>query len=166
MAVQAPRLASPTTTPPVVSLRQNFALDTIGVRTEQDPAAALDTLIRRGIRLVITDRPAADVLKLADAGAPHGVTVFNVGAPDNSIRESDCRANLIHTAPSNAMLADALAQYLVWKRWSRWLLAYGTQPDDLLLADAYRRAAKTSVRASLPSGNTRPRQGRAKPIPA
>lgn len=124
-------------------LGQNFALDTIEVRTEQDPAAALDTLIRRGIRLVITDRPAADVLKLADAGAPHGVTVFNVGAPDNSIRESDCRANLIHTAPSNAMLADALAQYLVWKRWSRWLLAYGTQPDDLLLADAYRRAAKT-----------------------
>ena len=124
-------------------LGQNFALDTIEVRTEQDPAAALDTLIRRGIRLVITDRPAADVLKLADAGAPHGVTVFNVGAPDDSIRESDCRANLIHTAPSNAMLADALAQYLVWKRWSRWLLAYGTQPDDLLLADAYRRAAKT-----------------------
>ena len=30
----------------------------------------------------------------------------------------------------------------IWKRWSRWFLAYGTQPDDLLLADAYRRAAK------------------------
>jgi ABC transporter substrate binding protein (PQQ-dependent alcohol dehydrogenase system) len=40
------------------------------------------------------------------------------------------------------MFADALAQYLVWKKWTRWLLAYGSHPGDLLLADAYRRAAK------------------------
>jgi ABC transporter substrate binding protein (PQQ-dependent alcohol dehydrogenase system) len=124
-------------------LQQNFALRAVEVRTGQDPVAALNTLIGDGIRLVVTDRPAADVVKLADAGAPHGVTVFNAGAPDDSIREQNCRANLIHTAPSNAMLADALAQYLIWKRWSRWVLASGTQPDDLLLADAYRRAAKT-----------------------
>jgi ABC transporter substrate binding protein (PQQ-dependent alcohol dehydrogenase system) len=123
-------------------LQQNFTLETVEVRTDENPVSALNTLIGKGIRLVITDRPAPDVLKLADAGAPHGVTIFNAGAPDDSIREADCRANLIHTAPSNAMLADALAQYLIWKRWPRWFLAYGTQPDDLLLADAYRRAAK------------------------
>ena len=123
-------------------LHQNFALETIEVRTEQDPVAALNTLIGKGIRLVVTDRPAPDVLKLADASAPHGVTIFNAGAPDDSIREENCRANLVHTAPSNAMLADALAQYLIWKRWPRWFLAYGEGPDDLLLADAYRRAAK------------------------
>jgi ABC transporter substrate binding protein (PQQ-dependent alcohol dehydrogenase system) len=40
------------------------------------------------------------------------------------------------------MLADAIAQYLVWKKWSRWLLAYGSHPEDALLADAYRRSAK------------------------
>jgi ABC transporter substrate binding protein (PQQ-dependent alcohol dehydrogenase system) len=123
-------------------MQQNFALEAVEVRTEENPVAALNTLIGKGIRLVITDRPAPDVLKLADAGASHGVTIFNAGAPDDSIREQDCRANLIHTAPSNAMLADALAQYLIWKRWPRWFLAYGSQPDDLLLADAYRHAAK------------------------
>ena len=123
-------------------LHQTFALDNVEVRSNDDPVAALDTLVAKGIRLVITDRPAADVLRLADAGAPHGVTIFNAGAPDDAIREADCRANLIHTAPSNAMLADALAQYLIWKRWPRWFLAYGEAPDDLLLADAYRRAAK------------------------
>jgi len=123
-------------------LQQNFVLETISVRTEQDPVAALNTLIGKGIRLVVTDRPASDVLRLADAGAPHGVTIFNAGAPDDAIREANCRPNVIHTAPSNAMLADALAQYLIWKRWPRWLLAYGEAPDDLLLAEAYRRAAK------------------------
>ena len=140
-------------------LQQNFDLQSVETRTEQDPVAALDTLIGRGVRLVVTDRPAADVLKLADAGASHGVTIFNAGAPDDSIREEDCRANLVHTAPSNAMLADALAQYLVWKRWSRWLLAYGTQPDDLLLADAYRRAAK-DLRCPHRCGTPIQRRGR------
>ena len=123
-------------------LTQSFTLEVTEVSAEDDPVAALSQLVARGIRLVITDRPAPDVLKLADAGASHGITIFNVGAPDDALREENCRANIVHTAPSNAMLADALAQYLIWKRWPRWFLAYGTEPDDLLLADAYRRAAK------------------------
>ena len=123
-------------------LQQNFVLQTVEVATGQDPVPALQSLLAKGIRLVVTDLPAAGVLRMADAGASHGVVVFNAGAPDDALREQACRANLIHTAPSNTMLADALAQYLIWKRWSRWFLVYGTEPDDLLLADAYRNAAK------------------------
>ncbi|MGH7042630.1 MAG: ABC transporter substrate-binding protein [Acetobacteraceae bacterium] len=123
-------------------LGQGFALATEQTRTADDPVPALQRLIAQGIRLVLTDRPATDVLKLADAAAPHGVTIFNVGAAEDRLREADCRGNVIHVAPSYTMLADALAQYLVWKRWHRWFLAYGTQPRDLLLAAAYRRAAK------------------------
>jgi ABC transporter substrate binding protein (PQQ-dependent alcohol dehydrogenase system) len=39
------------------------------------------------------------------------------------------------------MLADALAQYLVWKQWKRWLLVVGSHEKDKLFADALRRAA-------------------------
>ena len=39
------------------------------------------------------------------------------------------------------MLADALAQYLVWKQWKRWLLVVGSHDNDKLYADALRRAA-------------------------
>jgi ABC transporter substrate binding protein (PQQ-dependent alcohol dehydrogenase system) len=39
------------------------------------------------------------------------------------------------------MLADALAQYLVWKQWKRWLLVSGSHDNDKLYADALRRAA-------------------------
>jgi len=123
-------------------LQQNFVLQTVEVASGQDPVPALQSLLAKGIRLVVTDLPAAGVLPMADAGAPHGVVLFNAEAPDDALREQACRANLIHTAPSNTMLADALAQYLIWKRWSRWFLVYGTEPDDLLLADAYRNAAK------------------------
>ncbi len=48
---------------------------------------------------------------------------------------------MIHVAPSHAMLADALGEYLVWKKWTRWLVAYGSHPNDALLRDAYRRSA-------------------------
>ena len=39
------------------------------------------------------------------------------------------------------MLADALAQYLVWKQWKRWLIVVGSHPEDRLYAEALRRAA-------------------------
>jgi ABC transporter substrate binding protein (PQQ-dependent alcohol dehydrogenase system) len=65
-----------------------------------------------------------------------------VGAIDDRLREEDCRGNVIHTAPTRSMLADALAQYLVWKQWRRWFLISGSHPEDKLYADALRRAAK------------------------
>jgi ABC transporter substrate binding protein (PQQ-dependent alcohol dehydrogenase system) len=121
---------------------QQFELADTAVREGDDPVAALSALGQRGITLILTDFPADAVLRLAAAGRTKGVTLFNIKAPDDALRQQDCRDNLIHVAPSRAMLADALAQYLVWKKWLRWVLAYGSHPQDILLADAYRRAAK------------------------
>ena len=50
--------------------------------------------------------------------------------------------NVFHIVPSYAMRADALAQYLIWKRWSRWFLIKGTAADDEAYAAAVKRAAK------------------------
>ena len=50
-------------------------------------------------------------------------------------------ATSIHAAPTRSMLADGLAQYLVWKKWVRWLLVVGSHSKDKLYADALRRAA-------------------------
>src|SRR5207245_5391698 len=77
-----------------------------------------------------------------DAEAPRRRLFFNVGAIDDRLREEDCRANVIHTAPTRSMLADALAQYLVWKQWRRWLLVVGSHAEDKLYGDALRRSAK------------------------
>jgi len=68
--------------------------------------------------------------------------LFNASATDDRLREEDCRANVIHTAPTRSMLADGLAQYLAWKQWRRWLLVVGSHPADKLYADALRRAAR------------------------
>jgi ABC transporter substrate binding protein (PQQ-dependent alcohol dehydrogenase system) len=121
---------------------QDFELVDVPVRKGGDLAAALDGLAAKGVKLVMTDLPADGVLTLADDGRAHGMTIFNLAAPDDSLRQQDCRGNLIHVTPSRSMLADAVAQYLVWKKWTRWFLVYGSHPGDKLLADAYRRSAK------------------------
>ena len=38
------------------------------------------------------------------------------------------------------MLADALAQYLIWKQWRKWFFVVGSHPEDRLWADALKRS--------------------------
>jgi ABC transporter substrate binding protein (PQQ-dependent alcohol dehydrogenase system) len=123
-------------------LDQRFALDEVRLKDSDDPAAAALALAERGVSLVVLDMTPDAMLAAANAGRARGITYFNAGATDDRLREEDCRPNVIHVAPTRSMLADGLAQYLVWKQWRRWLLVYGSHPADKLYADALRRAAK------------------------
>jgi ABC transporter substrate binding protein (PQQ-dependent alcohol dehydrogenase system) len=122
-------------------LGQHFSLEERALKGSDDAAAAASDLLGHGIGLLIADLPAADLLKVADAGRDRGLVVFNAGATDDALREQDCRADVVHVAPTRSMLADALAQYLVWKQWRHWLMIVGSHPKDQLFADALRRAA-------------------------
>ncbi|KJC40798.1 branched-chain amino acid ABC transporter substrate-binding protein [Bradyrhizobium sp. LTSP885] len=121
-------------------LNQRFILDEIRVKDSDDVAKAATDLAGH-VDYIITDLPADALLKVADALRDRGTVLLNVGAIDDRLREQDCRANVIHVAPTRTMLADALAQYLVWKQWKRWLLVSGSHDQDKLYADALRRAA-------------------------
>jgi ABC transporter substrate binding protein (PQQ-dependent alcohol dehydrogenase system) len=123
-------------------INQQFELTDVPLRSLDDAVSALGKLTEQGIALVLTNIPAESLLALAAAAKGNNQTLFNLAAPDDALRQESCRANMIHVAPSRAMLADALAQYLVWKKWTRWVLAFGSHPEDGLLADAYRRSAK------------------------
>ena len=122
-------------------LNQHFTLEQVRIKEGDDPVAAVSQLADRGISFFIVDLPADALLKVADAGRPRGLVFFNAGAIDDRLREEDCRPNVIHAAPTRSMLADGLAQYLVAKRWTRWLLVAGSHEPDKLYADALRRAA-------------------------
>ena len=119
-------------------LNQQFSLEDVPLAGGANAIA----LAERGVSLVVADLPPDELLNAADAGAPRKVLFFNVGASDDRLREEDCRANVVHTAPTRSMLADALAQYLVWKQWRRWLLVVGSHAEDKLYGDALRRSAK------------------------
>ena len=121
-------------------LNQRFALQEVRLKEGEDAAqAAVELAHRNGF--IIADLPADALLKVADALRERGTVLFNAGSTDDRLREQDCRANVIHVAPTRSMLADALAQYLAWKQWKRWLLVVGSHDQDKLYADALRRAA-------------------------
>src|SRR3954449_11985083 len=122
-------------------LNQHFTLEEVRLREGDDAAKAALALTDRKIGFIIADLPADALLKAADAVRDRATVLFNAGSIDDRFREEDCRANMIHTAPTRSMLADGLAQYLVWKQWKRWLLVAGSHDDDRLFAEALRRAA-------------------------
>ena len=122
-------------------LNQRFVMEEARVKDGADPTDTILRLADHGISFFIVDLSADMLLKAAEAGRGRGLVFFNAGAIDDRLREEDCRADVIHTAPTRSMLADGLAQYLVFKRWLRWLLVVGSHETDKLFADAIRRSA-------------------------
>ena len=121
-------------------LNQHFALNEVRLKEGDDVAAAANSLADHD-SFIIADLPADELLKVADTLRDRNTVLFDAGSNDDRLREQDCRANVVHVAPTRSMLADALAQYLVWKQWKRWLLVVGSHDKDKLYADALRRAA-------------------------
>lgn len=122
-------------------LGHTYETMTVAVPPEEADAA-LDAILADGIRFIILMADDADLARLADRAAQDGAVVFNAQAEGVALRDNECRANVLHVAPSRAMRADAVAQFALWKRWPRWFLIHGSNPEDQALADAYRRAAK------------------------
>ncbi len=123
-------------------MNQEFKLEPI---EESDPAKLIADVVQRvdaGAHFVLVDATPDTLLKLADALKGKEALLINYSAPDDSLREENCRPQVLHTAPTRTMLTDALAQYLVWKKWPRWLLVSGPTEKDKLYADALKRAAK------------------------
>ena len=121
-------------------LNQHFTLDEVRLKEGDDVVKAATTLAEHD-GFIILDLPADELLKVADTLRDRGTVLFDAGSIDDRLREQDCRANVVHVAPTRSMLADGLAQYLVWKQWRRWLLVAGSHDNDKLYADALRRAA-------------------------
>jgi ABC transporter substrate binding protein (PQQ-dependent alcohol dehydrogenase system) len=101
--------------------------------------AAVD---RHGLRFFVLDLPAPAIVHLSAALRGRPALLFNATTPDDALRGEHCAANLVHTGPSRAMTADALAQYITAHHWHDVLLLEGAQPEDRDTADAFVRAAE------------------------
>ena len=120
---------------------QSFTLTEAIVPEDRDVAVGFRELAAKGIRLVVTDLAAPELLSVAGMPEATGITFFNAGTADDRLRGEDCRANILHLLPSRAMLADALVQYLVVKRWQGLLLVVGRGGGDREFADDIRHGA-------------------------
>ena len=90
-------------------LNQHFTLTELRLKEGDDVTAAANKLADQDSTIVL-DLPADEVLKVADTLRDRGTVLFDAGSIDDRLREQDCRANVVHVAPTRSMLADALAQ--------------------------------------------------------
>lgn len=111
------------------------------VASASDLASSLQKLKDDKVAFWVLDVPAALVPQVMQAAGTAAV-VFNASAPADALRGAQCAAQLFHTYPSNAMLADALAQYLAARSWRNALVLQGPAEADQALGDAWARASK------------------------
>jgi len=119
-----------------------YVLDETMVPEDGDVVAAAKKLLAAGEHLIIADLKAPDLLAVADLPEAKNAIILNIRARDDVLRQTQCRVDVFHLMPSDAMLTDALAQYLVWKKWTRWFLVRGQHPADVEYANDITRSAK------------------------
>ena len=118
-----------------------YGLDVETVSSPEEAVDALKKLYESGHNYIVVDASAPTLLKLSDWAADKDILLFNIRAEDVSLRQEDCRANVMHVVPDRYMLADALAQYLVKMGWTDWLVVHGSTEADKAYRDAVLRAA-------------------------
>lgn len=126
-------------------------LETVEVRSAAEAKAAAQKLEKAGAAALLADLPG-DALLAAGEGAGK-LAVFNLGNADDALRQQQCRGNILHTLPSERMRSDALAQYLMSRRWSRVLVLHGPRPEDALRLASVQLSIK---RLGLKTVDTRP----------
>ncbi|HZJ12931.1 MAG TPA: ABC transporter substrate-binding protein [Methyloceanibacter sp.] len=119
----------------------DYSLDVSTVASAEKAVEALKKFYESGHHYIVVDASADTLLKLSDWAKDKDILLFNISATDVSLRQENCRINVMHIVPDRYMLADALAQYLVTMKWTNWLLVHGSTPADLAYADAIKRAA-------------------------
>lgn len=141
----------------------DFALQAAGVEIVVEPREVADLDAARqavaafaaaGAPALIVDLPpdwlAALATTPAGASAP---LLFNVSASDDELRGKACHPRVFHTAPSERMLTDAVAQYLAVRKWRQLLVLQGPTEADARLGRAFAQSAR---KFALKIGATRP----------
>lgn len=122
-------------------LGQSYQLDEAVAASGDDIVPVAKALLGK-TQLIVADLEPEDLLRVADLEEAKDAIIVNARASDDDLRGKDCRHNVFHVAPSWSMRADALGQYMAWKRWNSWFLLRGNGKDDLNYAAAMKRAAK------------------------
>ncbi|MEY9558648.1 ABC transporter substrate-binding protein [Sinorhizobium fredii] len=121
-------------------LGHHYTLKVISVAPGGDLVAAAKAVLAASSVLLV-DAPAESILTVADLPEAAGALIFNVASGERRLRDADCRANLLHSIPEDAMRADALMEMLRARRWTRTAMIVGPRPEDEAYAATLRAAA-------------------------
>jgi len=120
---------------------QEYLLKKMIVPLGGDVLSAYKKVLEQENTLIVVNLPAEQLTKIIGLSQGNPL-LFDVATRDDLLRQKRCQKNVFHLLPSRAMRADALAQYMLKKRWRQWFLVVGPEKQDQLFAAAIKRAAK------------------------
>jgi ABC transporter substrate binding protein (PQQ-dependent alcohol dehydrogenase system) len=120
-----------------------FTKDKFALKTMNAPIGShLVDLVQGDLPdVIVLNAPEEELLRIANAPHLKDKIIFNIAARDEDLREEQCRSNVLHIIPSRSMLTDALAQFLVVKKWVNVLMVTGPKAGDVAYADAFKNSA-------------------------
>ena len=121
--------------------QQSYSLKQAIVPLGGDVNQVFTELLKEGFQLFIVNLPAAQLVELQPLNNSQAL-LFDISTRTDAFRKNQCLDDVLHLLPSRAMRADALAQYMLKRRWQRWFLVVGNTPEDALYAQAIKRSAK------------------------
>jgi ABC transporter substrate binding protein (PQQ-dependent alcohol dehydrogenase system) len=89
---------------------------------------------------------------VADLPEATNSILVNIRSSAEALRQEQCRQNVFHIIPDWAMRADAIAQYLIWKKWPRWFVIRGDTQEDKDFVAQIERAAKLCLPKTSSAG--------------
>lgn len=102
-------------------------------------SAVLEKLKSEGDVAIILDLPTNDIRDLAKVTG--SIPMLNIRGRGDDLRAQTCGSNVFHVLPSDAMISDALAQYLKSMNWNSVLMLSGDSPGDDIQSKSFERSA-------------------------
>jgi len=121
--------------------KAQFAMRRESVAGSATMVEAIERMRGEGVSFYVLDAPDDVVAEVAARTAGLDVVLFNTTATGDDLRNELCQPHLFHTAASRAMLADAIAQYLIAQKWQDVLILRGPLDEDDETVVAFERAA-------------------------
>ena len=123
-------------------INQKFILEKEISYNEEDLINKLNSWASKKNTFVILNVQTKLLKKLMKLEKAKDIIFINATNKETKLRINSCDKNLLHTIPSNAMLSDALIQFLVKRNLKNWLLIRGTNEKDILIANSLKDSAK------------------------
>ena len=123
-------------------LKQRFELVYNQFDTSAAVLAQLQADYALGRHIFVLDVPTETLIAANQWASDNQVLLFNVNDSSDSLRSQQCLASVLHTAPSDAMRSDAIAQWLLSRRFTQVLMVNGSKSEDIALRDSFKRSAK------------------------
>jgi ABC transporter substrate binding protein (PQQ-dependent alcohol dehydrogenase system) len=124
-------------------LNTEFKLERITVKSAAEVARAVtEAADTRKIGFFLIDVPIDAFKPLAAAVKARDILLFNVSAPEDTLRRDLCAREFVHVIPSLAMRMDGLVQYLVSRKWRDILVLEGPTGADAETVKALTHSAQ------------------------